>query len=104
MRGAWAPAPAPAGSSIDSAATCSMSLGVRSDMTDDRPHEPHVGEAAELEQDRFVGDTDLTRWHSRPGAAVASAGQRMGTRLGDRAALAVILLAGCAVIAVLAFG
>ena len=73
-------------------------------MTSDRPHEARAGEAAELEQDRFVGDTDLTRWHSRPGAALARVGQRMGTRLGDRSALVVILLAGCAVIAVLAFG
>ena len=72
-------------------------------MTGDRPGQPRAGEGAEVERDRFVGDTDLTRWRSRPGAALARAGDGIAKRLGERSALLLILLAGCAVIAVLAF-
>jgi undecaprenyl-diphosphatase len=70
---------------------------------DDAENSPR-GEPAELEQDRFVGDADLTRWHSRAGTALAHAGERVSARLGDRTALVVILLAGCTIISLLAFG
>ncbi|MDH2442412.1 phosphatase PAP2 family protein [Amnibacterium sp. CER49] len=64
---------------------------------------PSSGDAAELEEDRFVGRSDLTRWHSRPGALLARLGDRLAARLGDRAALVLILVLGGVAIVALAF-
>jgi membrane-associated phospholipid phosphatase len=73
-------------------------------MTGHRSDEPASGEAAELQHDRFVGEADLTRWHSRLGALAARLTERVASRLGDRAALALVLLVGGAVVVALAVG
>jgi undecaprenyl-diphosphatase len=63
---------------------------------------PSSGDAGELQEDRFVGRSDLTRWHSRPGALLARGGDRLAERLGDRATLVLILVLGGVAIVALA--
>lgn len=58
------------------------------------------GDAEEIRDDRSVGTIDLTHWYTPLGRAAASVVRRVGTYLGDRAALLLILLIG----AVFAFG
>jgi hypothetical protein len=61
------------------------------------------GDDEELRDDTSAGTVNLTRWSTPPGRAAASVVRRVGSRLGDRGALVLILVV-CAVIAlVLAF-
>ncbi|HKU34092.1 MAG TPA: phosphatase PAP2 family protein [Paenarthrobacter sp.] len=58
------------------------------------------GVQGELEEDRFVGGRDLTRWHHRAAWFLVDAVQRVSTKLGPQGALILTLIIG----AVLATG
>jgi membrane-associated phospholipid phosphatase len=58
-----------------------------------------TGVAGEVQQDRFVGGQDLTRWDTRPGRFLASVVKRISSLLGPHAVLVLTLAVG-AVLAV----
>jgi hypothetical protein len=58
-----------------------------------------TGVTGEVQQDRFVGRQDLTRWDTRPGRFLASVVKRISSLLGSHAALVLTLAVG-AVLAV----
>jgi undecaprenyl-diphosphatase len=73
-------------------------------MPSERVEGPSVADSEEVERDRFVGGTDLTRWHSRFGRTLARLNTRIAVRLGDRAALVLVLVLGGTIVTALAFG
>jgi membrane-associated phospholipid phosphatase len=59
------------------------------------------GVRGEVQQDRFVGGQDLTRWGTRAGRALADAVRRLSGVLGPHSALILTLLAGAVLAAAL---
>jgi membrane-associated phospholipid phosphatase len=69
-------------------------------VTEDRDT-PETGVQGELQQDRFVGGQDLTRWTTRPGRALARAVHQISSVLGPHAALILTLAVGALIAAFL---
>ena len=63
-------------------------------MTDQQERAANDGVRGELQQDRFVGDQDLTRWNNRAGRFLASAMHSVSSLLGPHGALILTLLFG----------
>src|SRR5919112_1544232 len=61
-----------------------------------------TGVAGEVQQDRFVGGQDLTRWDTTPGRLLASVVKRISSLLGSHAALVLTLAVGAALAVTLA--
>lgn len=70
-------------------------------MADERRHPEDEGVRGELDQDRYVGGRDLTRWHNRAGLVLVNIVQWISQRLGPNGALILILAAGAAIAAAL---
>jgi membrane-associated phospholipid phosphatase len=70
-------------------------------MTDQQSLPANDGVRGELQQDRFVGDQDLTRWNNRTGHFLASAMHRASSLLGPHGALILTLLFGAVLAACL---
>lgn len=64
----------------------------------------NTGGAGEVNNDRFVGKTDLTSWSSRAGQWLAHLVQRVSQRLGPHGAFILILALGALVAAAATFG
>lgn len=73
-------------------------------VLDPSPSDPAV--QGELQNDRYVGRSDLTQWRTAPGRALVRLAHAASDRLGSYSALVVTLLIGVAVAATLtaAFG
>jgi undecaprenyl-diphosphatase len=67
----------------------------------DKQGTPQTGVRGELRQDTTVGGKDLTRWQSRFGLFLVGAVQRISQILGPHGALALTLMAGAVIAAVL---
>lgn len=63
-------------------------------MEDERARPGDEGVKGELNQDRFLGGRDLTRWHNRVGRSVVAAVRWISGRLGPHGALILTLSAG----------
>jgi membrane-associated phospholipid phosphatase len=63
---------------------------------------PQTGVTGEVQQDRFVGGQDLTRWDTRLGRFLASVVQQVSRLLGSHAALVLTLAVGAALAVTLA--
>jgi membrane-associated phospholipid phosphatase len=61
------------------------------------------GDDEELQDDRSVGALNLTHWYTPLGRGAASAARRVGSYLGDRGALVVILVLGAVIALGLSF-
>src|SRR3978361_182612 len=62
---------------------------------------PGTGVQGELQEDRFVGGQDLTRWTTSGGQALARAVRKISSILGPHAALILTLAVGAVIAAVL---
>ncbi|WP_284978107.1 phosphatase PAP2 family protein [Arthrobacter sp. fls2-241-R2A-200] len=71
-------------------------------MTAREPKTPETGVRGEVNQDRFVGGQDLTRWKSPIGRFMVRIAQRITAFLGPYAALVITLAVGLAVVLALA--
>ncbi|MFP3580551.1 phosphatase PAP2 family protein [Arthrobacter sp. SIMBA_036] len=71
-------------------------------MTAQEPKTPETGVRGEVNQDRFVGGQDLTRWKSPVGRFMVRIAQRITAFLGPYAALVITLAVGLAVVLALA--
>ena len=71
-------------------------------MTAQEPKTPETGVRGEVNQDRFVGGQDLTRWKSPIGRFMVRIAQRITAFLGPYAALVITLAVGLAVVLALA--
>lgn len=65
-------------------------------MTLKNRHPPQGGEEGEVQQDRFVGGNDLTRWDTRLGQYLAFIVGRASRVLGPHATLILTLAIGAA--------
>ncbi|MCQ6271873.1 phosphatase PAP2 family protein [Pseudarthrobacter sp. R1] len=70
-------------------------------MEDERRHRTDESVQGELNQDRFVGGRDLTRWHYRAARSLVDAVQWISERLGPHGALILTLAAGAVIAAAL---
>ena len=70
-------------------------------MVTDHRDPPATGVQGELQQDRFVGGQDLTRWTSPTGQALARGVRKISSLFGPHAALILTLVAGAVIAAVL---
>jgi undecaprenyl-diphosphatase len=66
-------------------------VGGGCDVEDERARPADEDVKGELNQDRFLGDRDLTRWQNRVGRSVVAAVQLISGKLGAHAALLLIL-------------
>ncbi|GLU60947.1 phosphatase PAP2 family protein [Paenarthrobacter ureafaciens] len=72
-------------------------------MADKQVEPAEEGVRGELDEDRFVGGRDLTRWHNRAGQFLVNAVQKISTKLGPQGALILTLLVGALIAAGLTF-
>lgn len=72
-------------------------------MAEELRDPPEKGVTGELQQDRAIGDKDLTRGHTRAGRFLADTLQRISRRLGPNGALILSLLAGSLIAATLTY-
>ena len=70
-------------------------------MTDQQARPANDGVRGELQQDRFVGSQDLTRWNNRAGRFLAGAMHRASSLIGPHGALILTLLFGAVLAACL---
>lgn len=68
-------------------------------LADDGGSPADEGVKGELEEDRYLGGHDLTRWHHRAGWFLVDAVQRVSTKLGPHGALILILIVGAVIAA-----
>lgn len=72
-------------------------------MAEELRDPPEKGVPGELQQDRTIGDTDLSPSHTRAGRFLADTIQRISRKLGPNGALILSLLAGSVIAAALTY-